>query len=61
MFAHHFVRVAQLIHGVRTLRVGFSEELLDERGHLDQDVILLQKPFSARDLLLTVRSVLDAA
>jgi CheY-like chemotaxis protein len=38
---------------------GYSEDLLDERGHLEEGVSLLQKPFSARDLLRTVRAVLD--
>jgi PAS domain S-box-containing protein len=39
---------------------GYSEELLDERGHLDEGETLLQKPFSARNLLRTIRTVLDA-
>ena len=40
---------------------GYSEDLLDKKGHLDQDVLLLQKPFSARDLLGMIRSILDAS
>jgi CheY-like chemotaxis protein len=38
---------------------GYPQEVLDDRGQLDENVALIRKPFRPHDLALQVRKVLD--
>lgn len=55
-------RVRQLRPALRVLYIsGYSDDILTRDGQFDDDIALLEKPFSGDDLALAVRAVLDTA
>jgi CheY-like chemotaxis protein len=56
-----YAHVAALKPGVRVLYIsGYPGEVLSDRGHLEEGIRLLQKPFTAAALAARVRETLDA-
>ena len=55
-------RVRQLRPALRVLYIsGYSDDILTRDGQFDDDIALLEKPFSGDDLAVAVRAVLDSA
>ncbi len=53
-------RVRKVCPGARVLYMsGYTDEVISRRGILDVDDSLLEKPFSAEELLNAVRQVLE--
>jgi len=48
--------------GLRAIYMsGYTENAIVHRGELDADVVLLEKPFTSRELLSVIRNALDSA
>ena len=53
-------RASSLCHGLRTLFMsGYTDELVEQRGGLTAHENLISKPFDAKELLVSVRALLD--
>jgi DNA-binding response OmpR family regulator len=54
-------RIAKARLGMKTIySSGYTAEVIDKQGILEEGLNFLAKPFAARELALKVRSVLEA-